>query len=52
MEDMVEKIVRWGIHPDELITHRFTLDKVNEAYSLMVNDKCDKVALVFDEEIQ
>ena len=27
MEELVERIVRWGIHPAELITHRFTLDK-------------------------
>ncbi len=50
MEELVERIVRWGIHPEELITHRFPLDKAGEAYSLMASGKCGKVAIVFDEE--
>ncbi len=52
MEELVERIVRWGIKPDELITHRFPLDKVSEAYSLMASGKCGKVAVVFDEELK
>ena len=50
MEELVERIVRWGIHPDKLITHRFGLDAVSEAYALMASGKCGKVAVVFDEE--
>ncbi|MHC5073262.1 MAG: zinc-dependent alcohol dehydrogenase family protein [Planctomycetota bacterium] len=52
MEELVERLVRWGIYPAELITHRFTLDKVDQAYTLMASGKCGKVAVVFDEEIQ
>jgi threonine dehydrogenase-like Zn-dependent dehydrogenase len=52
MEELVEHIVRWGIHPEDLITHRFTLDKVGDAYALMSSCKCGKVAVVFDEEIK
>lgn len=52
MEELVERIVRWGIHPEELVTHRFTLDKVSEAYSLMNEGKCGKVAVVFDEKVK
>jgi len=52
MEELVERIVRWGIHPEDLITHRFPLDKVDEAYSLMASGKCGKVAVVFDEELK
>lgn len=52
MEELVERIVRWGIHPEDLVTHRFTLPQVNEAYSLMSEGKCGKVAIVFDEEIK
>lgn len=51
MEELVERIVRWGIHPDTLITHRFTLDMAGEAYSLMAGGMCGKVAVVFDEEV-
>ena len=52
MEELVERIVRWGIHPEDLVTHRFTLDKADQAYDLMASGKCGKVAVVFDEEIK
>ena len=52
MEELVERLVRWGIQPDKLITHRFTLDNVSEAYKLMADGICGKVAVVFDEEIK
>jgi threonine dehydrogenase-like Zn-dependent dehydrogenase len=52
MEDLVEHIVRWGIHPEDLVTDRFTLDRAEEAYKLMAEGKCGKVAIVFDEEIK
>jgi threonine dehydrogenase-like Zn-dependent dehydrogenase len=40
MEDLVERLVRWGIHPEELITHRFPLEKADEAYALMASGAC------------
>ena len=52
MEELVERLVRWNIHPEELVTHRFTLDKASDAYKLMAEGKCGKVAVVFDEEIK
>ena len=52
MEELVERIVRWGIHPETLITHRFPLDKAGEAYALMAGGRCGKVAVVFDEELR
>ncbi len=48
MEDLVERLVRWNIHPEDLVTHRFSLDQAPEAYSLMASGKCGKVAVVFD----
>jgi len=50
MMELTERLVRWNLHPADLITHRFTLDKVSEAYSLMASGHCGKVAVVFDEE--
>jgi threonine dehydrogenase-like Zn-dependent dehydrogenase len=50
MEELVERLVRWKLHPDTLITHRFTLDQAAEAYALMASGRCGKVAVVFDEE--
>ncbi|MCB0194688.1 MAG: zinc-binding dehydrogenase [Anaerolineae bacterium] len=48
MEELVERIVRWGIHPEDLVTHRFSLEQADEAYSLMASGKCGKVAVVFE----
>lgn len=51
MEELIERLVRWGIKPADLITHRFPLEKVDEAYALMASGKCGKVAVCFDEEL-
>ena len=48
MEKLVEKLVRWNIHPEDLVTDKFTLDDVAAAYELMARGKCGKVAVVFD----
>ena len=48
MEELVEKLVRWQLHPEDLVTHRFTLNQASEAYALMAEGKCGKVAVVFD----
>lgn len=52
MEMLAEKISRWNIHPEDLVTHRFTLEEADKAYMLMAEGKCGKVAVVFDEEIK
>ena len=52
MEDLVERLVRWNLHPDVLITHRFPLDKADDAYALMASGKCGKVAVCQDEELK
>jgi len=51
MDELVERLVRWNLHPADLITHRFELDKAGEAYALMASGKCGKVAVCFDEEL-
>ena len=47
MEELVERLVRWGIHPEDLITHEFPLEQAGEAYALMAGGQCGKVAVVF-----
>lgn len=49
MEELVERLVRWGIHPEDLVTNRFSLDEADKAYELMNKGTCGKVAVVFDE---
>ncbi len=51
MEELVDRLVRWELHPADLITHRFPLDRVRDAYSLMSSGRCGKVAVCFDEEL-
>ncbi|HBY63113.1 MAG TPA: alcohol dehydrogenase [Solibacterales bacterium] len=51
MEELVERLVRWNLHPADLVTHRFPLAQVSEAYSLMASGRCGKVAVCFDEEL-
>jgi len=51
MEELVERLVRWNLHPADLITHRFSLDNVSEAYALMSSGRCGKVSVCFDEEL-
>jgi threonine dehydrogenase-like Zn-dependent dehydrogenase len=51
MEELVERLVAWNLHPADLVTHRFALDRVADAYALMASGKCGKVAVCFDEEL-
>jgi threonine dehydrogenase-like Zn-dependent dehydrogenase len=52
MEDLVEELVRWKLHPETLVTHRFPLEKADDAYKLMAGGNCGKVAVCFDEELK
>ena len=45
MEELVERLVRWKLHPEEIVTHRFPLEQAGEAYALMASGKCGKVAV-------
>ncbi|HUY94801.1 MAG TPA: zinc-binding dehydrogenase, partial [Terracidiphilus sp.] len=45
MEELVERLVRWKLHPEEIVTHRFALEQAGEAYALMASGKCGKVAV-------
>src|SRR5664280_440586 len=51
MEELVERLVTWNLHPADLVTHRFSLDNVDQAYTLMASGLCGKVAVCFDEEL-
>lgn len=47
MEGLVELLVRWNIHPEKLITHEFPLERAADAYKLMAEGNCGKVAVTF-----
>ena len=50
MMDLTERLVRWGIHPEQLITHESPNEQAAEAYALMASGKCGKVAIVYPED--
>lgn len=51
MEELIQRLVRWNLHPADIITHRFALGDAADAYALMASGKCGKVAVCFDEEL-
>ncbi len=51
MEELVERLVRWNLHPHDLITHRFALTDIAKAYEVMSSGRCGKVAVCFDQEL-
>jgi len=48
MEDLVEQLVRWKLHLDIMVTHRFALSQVKEAYELFDKGRTGKVAIVWE----
>ena len=47
MEDLVEHLVRCNMRPEAIVTQRFPLEQVDEAFRLMDEGKCGKIAIVF-----
>jgi threonine dehydrogenase-like Zn-dependent dehydrogenase len=45
MEELVERLLRWELHPEDIITHRFALEQAGEAYALMAGGRCGKVSV-------
>jgi 2-desacetyl-2-hydroxyethyl bacteriochlorophyllide A dehydrogenase len=48
LEELVEHLDRWGIHPHDTCTHRLPLEEAAQAYDLADKGQSGKVCLVFD----
>jgi threonine dehydrogenase-like Zn-dependent dehydrogenase len=48
MEDLVEKLVAWKLKPELIVTHRFSLEQVAEAYRIADEGQSGKVCIVMD----
>ena len=48
MADLLEHLVRWDLHPERIVTHRFGLDQADEAYRIADGGAAGKVCIVFD----
>lgn len=47
MEELVERLARWNLHPEIIVTDTFPLERAKEAYELFDSGLSGKVALVF-----
>ena len=49
LEELVERLVRWKLHPDAIVTHTFPLEQAGEAYRLVAEGKAGKVAITWPD---
>ena len=50
MEELVERLSRWNLHPENTVTHRFPLSKTADAYRLADEGQSGKVCIVLDND--
>ncbi len=48
MEDLVGRLVRWGLHPEQTVTDRFGLEEAAEAYRVADGGDRGKVAITME----
>ena len=48
LEDLLERLDRWGLHPETTVTHKLPLSATAQAYRLAEEGQCGKVCIVFD----
>jgi threonine dehydrogenase-like Zn-dependent dehydrogenase len=48
MEDLVERLVRWNLHPEVTVSHRFALNEAEEAYHVADAGQSGKVCIVME----
>jgi threonine dehydrogenase-like Zn-dependent dehydrogenase len=49
LEELLEKLSRWEIHPDVTVSDTFPLEKADEAYKTMDQGKCGKVVITWSD---
>jgi threonine dehydrogenase-like Zn-dependent dehydrogenase len=48
MEDLLDRLVRWNLRPERVVTDRFPLDQAAAAYQIADGGAAGKVAIVFE----
>jgi threonine dehydrogenase-like Zn-dependent dehydrogenase len=48
MEELLERLVRWDLHPELIVTHRYPLRQADEAYRVADRGAAGKVCVVFE----
>ena len=46
MEELLERLSRWNLHPERTVTHRFSLTQAAEAYDVADQGRSGKVVIV------
>jgi threonine dehydrogenase-like Zn-dependent dehydrogenase len=49
MEDLLEHLVRWDLHPERIVTARFPLAQTGDAYAAADAGTGGKVAVVMED---
>ena len=49
LEELVERLDRWGLHPDRTCTHRLALSEAGKAYELASGGQTGKVCIVLED---
>ena len=49
MAELAERLSAWNLHPEETVTHRFSLDQAGDAYRVADQGQSGKVVIVFDQ---
>jgi len=49
MEDLLEHLVRWDLHPERTVTAHFPLAQAGDAYDLADSSSAGKVAIVMND---
>jgi threonine dehydrogenase-like Zn-dependent dehydrogenase len=49
MEDLLEQLVRWDLHPERIVTHRFALADADQAYRVADAGRAGKVCVVWEQ---
>lgn len=47
MAELLENLVRWGLHPDKVVSHTFPLERAAEAYEIADAGASGKVGIVW-----
>jgi threonine dehydrogenase-like Zn-dependent dehydrogenase len=48
MAELLERLVRWDLHPERIVTHRYPLPQADEAYRVADRGAAGKVCIVFE----
>jgi threonine dehydrogenase-like Zn-dependent dehydrogenase len=49
MEQLLEHLVRWELHPEAIVTHRYGLADAAEAYRVADAGESGKVCIVWED---